>query len=129
MCLQGASRVVAATEDLGDLRTLIVWIPMLPPDSEAAALDAARSFPTARHFWDGDRRLAKEIGRTLGVTAKESLGVDGDLGLAWDVYLAYGRGKNLGDEPDFWMHQLAVKHAPRLDPDAFRRRVERLLRP
>jgi hypothetical protein len=129
MCLQGASRVAAVTEHLDGLRTLIVWVPMLLPDNEAAAEPVARTLPGAEHFWDGDRRLAEEMGRALGVTAKESLGVDGGLGLAWDVYLAYGRGKNLGDEPDFWMHQLAVKHAPRLDPDAFRRQVERLLTP
>ena len=131
MCLQGASRVVAALGGLpaDTLHTFIVWVPMLPPDSEDAARKAARALPGAAHFWDADRRRAVEMGRSLGITAKESLGADGGLGVAWDIYLAYGRGKNLGDEPDFWMHQLAVKHAPRLDPDEFGRQVERLLTP
>ncbi len=131
MCLQGASRAEAALAGLppAALQTFIVWVPMLPSDSEEAAQDAKRAFPDAAHFWDGDRRLAAEMGRSLGITAKESLGVDGDLGLAWDVYLAYGRGGVDLRQPRFWMHQLAVKHAPRLDPDEFRRQVERLLTP
>lgn len=127
MCLQGASRVAAATEDFAGLRTLIVWVPMLPPDTLKAAEAAAQAFPEAAQFWDGDRRLAADMGRRLGITSRGSVGApDGD-GLAWDVYLAYGRGKDLGDQPDFWMHQLALDHAPRLDPAEFRRRVERLL--
>ncbi len=127
MCLQGASRVAAVTEDLDGLRTLIVWVPMLPPDNEAAAGAAARTLPGAEHFWDGDRRLATEMAQSLDITAGESLGVDGGQGLAWDVYLAYGRGDADIRKPPFWMHQLALTHTPRLDPDEFRRRVERLL--
>ncbi len=129
MCLQGASRVAAATEDLGDLRTLIAWVPMLQPDDATAAGAAARSFPNAAHFWDGERRLAAAMGRALAITAKESIAVEGSHGLAWDVYLAYARGDQDLLQPRFWMHQLAVTHAPRLDPDEFRRRVKRLLRP
>lgn len=129
MCLQGTSRVEAAVGDLTPSALFCAWVPMLPPDTGAAAEAAARAFPAAKHYWDGDRRLAMEMGRTLGITAKESLGVDGGPGLAWDVYLAYGRGHSALGEPDFWMHQLAVRHAPRLDPDEFRRRVERLLAP
>ncbi len=131
MCLQGASRVGASLAGIKTdaLRTYVVWIPMLPPDSEAAAQEAARTLPSAMHFWDGDRRLGAEMGRALGITAKESIGVDGGPGLAWDVYLAYGPGDVDIGHPRFWMHQLAVSHAPRLDPDEFRRQVERLLWP
>jgi len=131
MCLQGASRVEAALAEFppGALRTFVVCVPMLPPDSAHAARQAAGSFPGAASFWDGDRRLAAEMGRALGITAKDSLGVDGGLGLAWDVYLAYGRGDVDLRQPRYWMHQLAVTHAPRLDPDEFHRRVERLLWP
>lgn len=129
MCLQGASRVEAAVSDLTPSTLFCAWVPMLPPDTAAAAEAVARALPAAKHYWDGDRRLAAEMGRALGITAKESLGVDGAHGLAWDVYLAYGRSDVDLRQPRFWMHQLAVKHAPRLDPDEFRRQVERLLTP
>jgi len=101
---------------------------MLPADTAEAAGAASLGFPGASHYWDGGRRLALEMGRALGITAAQSLGAPGGHGLAWDVYLAYGRGPAALDKPDFWMHQLAVAHAPRLDPYEFRRRVERLVR-
>ena len=110
------------------LRSLIVWVPMLPPDSAEAAETAARNFPDVAHFWDGDRALASRMGRARGITSAESIGAPGGHGFAWDVYLAYGRDRALGELPNFWMHQLAVTHAPRLDPNEFRRRVRRLLR-
>jgi hypothetical protein len=130
MCLQGASRVAAVLQDFPPdvLRTLIVWVPMLPPDSAEAAETAARNFPDAAHFWDGDRALASRLGQALSITSAESIGAPGGQGFAWDVYLAYGRGKAIDELPIFWMHQLAVTHAPRLDPNEFRRRVRRLLR-
>ncbi len=130
MCLQGAARVAAALQGSPPpetLRTFIVWVPMLPPDSAEAAENAARGFPNAAHFWDGYRALASQLGQTLGITSADSIGALGGHGFAWDVYLAYRRGKTWGEPPDFWMHQLAVTHAPRLDPDEFRRQVQRLL--
>ena len=129
MCLQGAASVAAALEGFPPdvLRTFIVWVPMLPPDSAEAAQNVAQRFRNAAHFWDRERALASELGRTLGITSAQSIGAPGSHGLAWDVYLAYGNGRAWGDPPDFWMHQLAVTHAPRLDPDEFRRRIERLL--
>lgn len=131
MCLQGASRVAAALQDFRPdvLGTFIAWVPMLPPDSAEAAENAARRFRNAAHFWDGELALASRLGRALGITSDESIGVVGSHGFAWDVYLAYGSGRTLDDAPDFWMHQLAVTHAPRLDPHEFRRQVERLLCP
>ena len=129
MCLQGAASVAAALQDFRPdvLGTFIAWVPMLPPDSAEAAEAAARNFPDAAHFWDADRTLSIEMGRTLGITSAESIGAPGGHGFAWDVYLAYGNGRAWGDPPDFWMHQLAVTHAARLDPDGPRRRIERLL--
>jgi hypothetical protein len=132
MCLQGASG--AGAELLGalpdaDLRAQFVWVPMLPPDNEAAALAASQRFaePRARHHWDGERHLARRMGQALGIGAVDSV-AEGDIGLAWDVYLAYGREATQIERPAFWMHQLAVKHAPRLDAQAFRSRVQELLR-
>lgn len=102
---------------------------MLPTDGLAVAQAASERFAEARavHYWDGDRHLARRLARALGIPARASLGVEGDVGLAWDVYLAYGRGAGDLDRPAFWMHQLGVGHAPRLDAAEFRRRVEGLL--
>ena len=132
MCLAGASGAGAELLDAvahRDLRVHFVWVPVLPPDGVAAAEAATARVddPQARHYWDGERRLARRLGEALGISAKESLGVDGGSGLAWDVYLAYERGNGDLTRPAFWMHQLAVKHAPRLDAAAFRQRVEKLL--
>ena len=40
---------------------------------------------------------------------------------AWDIYLAYPRGNADINAPDFWMHQLAIDHAPRFDAAEWRR--------
>ena len=132
MCLAGASgagaALMSALPDPG-LRACFVWIPMLPDDNRTTAEAASRRFaePRAAHYWDGERHLAARFGRTLGISAKESLAVSGASGLAWDVYLAYGRGAKEIEAPDFWMHQLGVKHAPRLEPTEWRRRIEAML--
>ena len=134
MCLEGASRagagLLASISD-SRLRAHYVWVPMLPTDDARAAERAADRFAEARatHFWDGERQLARRMAQVLGIGARESIGAAGKDGLAWDVYLAYGRGANALERPDFWMHQLGVRHAPRLDPDEWRRRVQEMLRP
>ena len=132
MCLAGASgagaELLAALPD-PDLRVYYVWVPMLPPDSEAVAATAAGQFaePRARHYWDSERKLARELGETLRISARDSIGAGSGPGLAWDVYLAYPRGAADLTAPAFWMHQLGLTHAPRLDAERFRRRVEGLL--
>ena len=133
MCLTGASGAGAellAAVPHPDLRLSYVWVPVLPPDNIAAARAAVEGLtdPRATHYWDGERRLANRLGESLAITAPESIGAGGDSGLAWDVYLAYERGASDLFSPSFWMHQLGVTHAPRLDTAAFRQRVERLLR-
>ncbi len=148
MCLAGASGAGAellAALPHPDLRVRYVWVPVLPPDDRAAAAAAAERFaeprpagppsggarrgPSGRatHYWDGKRGLAQRLGESLGISAKESLGVEGGPGLAWDVYLAYERGATDLSRPALWMHQLGVTHAPRLDTAVFRERVEGLL--
>jgi hypothetical protein len=131
MCLQGASRVAAALArvQVDGLRLLIAWVPMLPPDNAKMGASAAGAFPGAEQYWDGQRTLAAALGRALGIKAKESIGVEGGAGLAWDVYVAYAPGDANILQPRFWMHQLGVRHAPRLDAGEFARRVERLLTP
>ncbi len=132
MCLAGASG--AGAELLTaiphpDLRVRYVWVPVLPPDDEAAARAAVKRFAEQRavHYWDGERQLAQQLGKALGISAEESVPVEGRSGLAWDVYLAYERGTAALTGPKFWMHQLGVTHAPRLDAAAFRERAAGLL--
>ncbi len=133
MCLAGASGAGAEllkAEPHPDLRVRYVWVPVLPPDDIAAATAAVERLaePRAVHYWDGERQLAQQLGKTLGISAAESVPVEGGSGLAWDVYLAYERGTRQIFSPQFWMHQLGVTHAPRLDAAAFRERVKGLLR-
>ncbi len=132
MCLAGASGAgaeVLSTIPDGHLRAYFVWIPMLPADNRTAAEIASRRFVETRaaHYWDGERRLAAHLGRRLRISAKESIAVSGESGLAWDVYLAYRRGNGDIDAPDFWMHQLSVKHALRLDSNEWQRRISEML--
>ena len=120
MCLAGASGAGAellAQVRHPDLRVRFVWVPVLPGDGAEIAAAAAARFgePRAAHYWDGERRLARQMAGSLGVSARESLGVEGGSGLAWDVYLAYGRADADLARPAFWMHQLGVRHAPQLD--------------
>ena len=133
MCLAGASGAggeLLAALPHPDLRLSFVWVPVLPPDNIDAARAAVERFaePRAAHYWDGERQLAQRLGESLGITARESLGAEGGSGLAWDVYLAYERGASDLFRPSFWMHQLGVTHAPRLEAAVFRQRVEGLLR-
>ncbi len=140
MCLAGASGAGAellTAMPHPDLRVRYVWVPVLPPDDEAAARAAVKRFaeqrpdgrPSGRavHYWDGERQLAQQLGKALGISAEESVPEEGGSGLAWDVYLAYERGTAGLTGPKFWMHQLGVTHAPRLDAAAFRERVACLL--
>jgi len=132
MCLAGASGAgadVLAALPHPDLRVHYVWVPMLPPDDEAAAAAASARFvePRARHYWDGERRLARELGAALRISARDSIGAGSGPGFAWDVYLAYARGAAGLSIPALWMHQLGVQDAPRLDAEAFRQRVSALL--
>jgi len=132
MCLEGASR--AGAELLGAvadqrLRAYFVWVPMLPSDDQKAADAASRRFaePRATHYWDGERHLARHMAPALGIAARESITIGDAPEFAWDVYLAYGRGTKRIEQPDFWVHQLGVKHAPRLDAGEWRRRVGQLV--
>jgi hypothetical protein len=112
-----------------DLRVYVVWVPILPDDDAQAAARAARRFtdPRVAHYWDPDRALGLSLGARLGVPPRDP---GRTTGVAWDVYLLYGRGARWADAPVFWMSQLddmpAVK-APRLDGAALRERLGALL--
>src|SRR2546422_4737181 len=120
MCLEGASRAGAALlQTIADerLRAYYVWLPMLPPDDVRAAEQAAARFaePRARHYWDGEKRLARRLGQALGVDP------------AWDIYLAHASGDVDVLAPRFWMHQLPIEHGTRLDADIWRQQLQQLL--
>ncbi len=81
----------------------VVWINMLPDDTEEAARSAARTLvdPRAQHYYDGERRVGRAVA--------ESLGGQGEV--AWDMYLFYGPGQEWGEVPPRpveWAHQLAT---------------------
>jgi len=86
------------------LRGFVVWLPMLPSDSESAAGAQAGSFVDARvaQQWDGDRASGKLVAKTLSLK-----------GNAWDVYLLYAPGVkwtgHAPPAPTFWMHQLRAE--------------------
>jgi len=108
-----------------DLRVHVVWVPILPDDDAQAAARAARRFVDARvtHYWDPDRALGLSLGARLGLPPRDPGRV---TGVAWDVYLLYGRGARWADAPAFWMHQLddvPLSKAPRLDGAALLQRL------
>ena len=102
---------------------------MLPSDDEAAARVAAQRFaePRASHYWDADRHFSRRLAGALAIDTRSSVGVGDEPLFAWDVYLAYRRGNRDIAQPDFWMHQLAVEHAPRLELRGWRTQVEQLV--
>jgi hypothetical protein len=132
MCLQGASRAGAdiLTAIPGDnLRAYFVWVLMLRTDTEGTALTAAERFADLRatHYWDADRHLSRRLAQALAIDTRPSCGPGDDPQFAWDIYLAYRRENADITTPDFWMHQLAIDHAPRLEATEWRRRVTEML--
>jgi len=132
MCLAGASGAGAellAAMPTADLRAYYVWVPMLPSDDRNAVLAAAHrlSAPGAAHYWDSGRDLSRRMATTLGIDTRCSAAQGDESPFAWDVYLAYRRGNRDIAQPDFWMHQLAVEHAPRLELRGWRTQVEQLV--
>lgn len=112
-----------------DLRAHYVWVPMLPTDNESAARTAAHRFPEPRatHYWDAGRHFSRRLAKALRIDTRRSAAPGDDPPFAWDIYLAYRAGNPDLTAPNFWMHQLAVHHAPRLDAGEWRRRVGEML--
>lgn len=90
------------------MRGLVIWLPMLAGDDDAAAFRQAQAWQEVRvqHWWDGRRYVSQDFARVLGLEIP-----------AWDVYLLYPPGvpwKGVRPPaPSFWMHQLA---GPGADP-------------
>ena len=68
---------------------IVVWIPILASDDLRAALRESEQLVNARaaQFWDGDRKLGREIARSLGTPEWT----------AWDIYLFYPPGAEWTD--------------------------------
>jgi hypothetical protein len=84
-----------------DIRVLMVWIPMLSNDTDAAARAAATLYddPRIAHFYDAGQHAGRAIADLLG----------GEGATAWDVYLMYGRHTTWERKPPHpysWAHQL-----------------------
>jgi hypothetical protein len=132
MCLQGASvaghELLLALAERG-LRSFYVWTPVLDGDDRDAAVAAAgqREHAAARHYWDTDGSFSIALAAPLGLTPVETPSPRSPEAIAWDVYLTYPPGDRDLFAPSSWMNQLPTKRAPRLDPEAFRTTVEKLL--
>src|SRR5207244_12728100 len=98
-------------------------------DDRNAALAAAHRFsaPRAAHYWDSRRHFSRRMAMTLAIDKRPSGAPGDEAPFAWDVYLAYRRGNRDIAQPDFWIHQLAVEHAPRFDSDEWQRRIAAML--
>ena len=64
-----------------NLRTFVVWIPMLGTDERTDAVAASAQFSGLSQFWDGDKLAGNEVGASLGSNRT-----------AWDIYLFYPPG-------------------------------------
>jgi hypothetical protein len=85
----------------GRVSVAIVWIPMLPEDSAAAAGVASALFDsTVAQFFDAHRLLGAAIASAVSASTT-----------AWDIYLMYGRAQRWEDgapppAPVAYAHQL-----------------------
>ena len=110
------------------LQGFVVWLPILPSDSDESAGSQAASFVDDRLLqrWDSARAAGNLLSKTLGLR-----------GSAWDVYLLYAPGVKWTAEqppaPTFWMHQLREESGADqracLNPAVFEGKVAELLRP
>ena len=62
----------------------VVWVPMLDNDELPSAIDAAKMFASVPEYWDGGKRLADAVAKSVAV----------DDWNAWDIYLFYRPGKH-----------------------------------
>lgn len=86
----------------------VVWIRVLPGDSESSAKDSARIFSDhrVRQFYDPNQNAGKAIAERVGWRGK----------VAWDIYLFFPAGREWTNRPptaSVWMHQLRETWADR----------------
>ena len=114
--------MVEALKNVSDdsVRAYIVWLPILGGDFEGEARKLSNSFRDKRvsYFLDPDTETGKLWQQTLGIPF-----------VAWDVYFLYGPDAQWEKEPEkpaFWMHQLGLKIAPRLDGKVFTEKLREM---
>ena len=78
----------------------VVWIDILPSDSEASARRATALLddPRVTHFYDADQHAGRVWAEALGIQ-----------GVAWDVYMVFdgdAQWKDHAPAPHEWFHQL-----------------------
>lgn len=106
LCQYGQGLIAELFEQAEEqsLKGFSIWLSIMDDDNPKVALREAARFPPGRieHGWDFEAGLSKLFAKTLGLE-----------GLAWDVYLIYGKqatwDKEEPPKPDFWMHQLPPK--------------------
>ncbi len=106
------------------LKVYAVWTPVLKEDDRQAAVRATAVIPDERvvHLWDADKSLGHTFGKVVTLPRGRTL--------AWDVYFAFDRRAQWGDQPPQpaeWMHQLGTDERL-FDGDKLRAAVETLLR-
>jgi hypothetical protein len=97
-----------------DIAVLVLWLPVLPADTEYAAGRAAGDlsiFPSVTQYWAGwpGWEVATALRPVLG------LGPADRGKAAWDVYLLYGPETRWLSEPPApasWAHNLVDKRLP-----------------
>lgn len=63
---------------------------MLPGDANPEVAELLVD-TRAKHYWDGDRKLGRQVAHILGDDARSP---------AWDIFLVYGPDAAWGDRPD-----------------------------
>ncbi len=106
-----------------DVRVYAVYLPILQTDREGSVPSAMKRLPDKRvsFFWDGKGELAQGYERVLQLPENQP---------AWDMYLLFNRDGEWKDEPptpEYWMHQLHLDPARRLDGDKLAAEMKRLL--
>ena len=113
-----------------DISVIIVWMPMLPSDNEAAAREASGMFddPRVHQLWDPNRRCGIAFSRDvfprwskdgadalppdhmLRASLKSKANAPPEERPLWDIALFYGTGIAWRDgppKPDHWSNQIA----------------------
>lgn len=62
-----------------DVRVYVVWLPVLPLDARFAVADVMVD-RRARHFWDNEQRVGKELANAYGSPGQ----------LVWDAFFVFG---------------------------------------
>jgi hypothetical protein len=71
-----------------DLRVFVVWLPVMPLDARFDVADVMVD-GRARHFWDNEQRVSKDIAATYGSPGQ----------LVWDAFFVFGPDARWNEGP------------------------------